>query len=228
MYSTGGNFGFIQPFFEQHILGRLQVKKFFKIVGVLFVIGIIGGAIKNFNKSSHDVAKNNTQNDVALATPAVKLPDAEAQFVGIVEKAQEASRSADNDLQKGGVRATREKDICAALNSLGVSDWVGEVNTLSSNSDGKGVLSIRIAPDVFVRTWNNAVSDVLDNTLIEPSSPLFSKASQMKEGQTIKFSGSFFKSTEESVGCLSESSLTLDGKLSAPEFVFRFSDLSLN
>jgi hypothetical protein len=230
MYLAGDCFGLIQLCVQQCGLGKLQLKKFLKIVGALFLLGMVASAIKGFNGSSQvsNTAKSGDQANVAQAVPTIQLPDGETTFINIVQKGQEGNKTAENDLQKGGVRAAREKGLCSALSSLDVNNWIGEVSTLSSNTDGKGVLAIKIAPDVYVQTWNNAASDIMDNTLIEPSTALFSKASQLKEGQTIKFSGSFFKSSEETVGCLTESSLTLDGTLSEPEFVFRFSDISTN
>jgi hypothetical protein len=203
------------------------MKKFLKIVGGLFVLGVVASAIKGHDGNAPNSSSSKTpdQTNVAQATPAIKLPNDEAQFIGIVQKAQQASQSAENDLQKGGVRATREKELCSALGSLSISNWVGEIYALSSNSDGKGVLAIKIAPDAYVQTWNNSLSDITDNTLIDPNSPLFTKAAQLKEGQTVKFSGSFFRSSDDSAGCLSEGSMTLDGKLSAPEFIFRFADV---
>jgi hypothetical protein len=46
----------------------------------------------------------------------------------------------------------------------------------------------------------------------------------MKTGQLVKFSGTFLPSSDND--CLNESSLTLDGKLESPEFIFRFLHLS--
>jgi hypothetical protein len=204
------------------------MKKFFKIIGALFILGVVASAIKGHNGNSPNSgsSKGLDQSNVAQVTPAIQLPNDEAQFIGIVQKAQQANQSTENDLQKGGVRATREKELCSVLSSLNVSNWVGEIYELTSNTDGKGVLAIKIASDTYVQTWNNSLSDITDNTLIDPNSPLFTKAAKLKAGQTVKFSGSFFRSSDDSIGCLSESSLTLDGKLSAPEFVFRFSDIT--
>ena len=113
---------------------------------------------------------------------SIVLPPLEANFVSIVAKAQNDSRQTDNDMQKGGVKAKRDTALCNAMTSLQVQDWIGTVQSINSNSDGKGVLEILIAPDVVVKTWNNAVSDILSHTLIEPGSPVFESASAMKHG----------------------------------------------
>jgi hypothetical protein len=205
-------------------MGKQSVKKLLKIVGVLFLLGVAANALKGFDSST--IAKKSGEQVTESKVAAVRLPDDQAVFIQIVQKAQKANVSAENDMQKGGVRANREKELCSTLAALSVTDWIGDVYEVSSNSDGKGVLTVTIAPDVYVKTWNNAVSDVLHNTLIEPNAQLFNQASQLKEGQKVKFSGTLFRETEDSVACLSESSMTLNGKISEPEFIFRFSDIA--
>ena len=118
----------------------------------------------------------------------------------------------------------RAKDICRILkDDLSVINWPGKVEKLSSNSDGFGVLSIQIAKDISIKTWNNALSDSLERTLIDPSSAIFHQAVVLKEGQKVTFGGQFMPSKTD---CIHESSLTLDGSLTKPEFIFRFSNIA--
>ena len=170
---------------------------------------------------AHNVPSKEQQ---AQQANSIVLPPLEASFISIVAKAQNDSRQTDNDMQKGGVKAKRDKSICNAMTSFQVQDWIGTVQKIDSNSDGKGVLEILIAPDVVVKTWNNAVSDISSNTLIEPGSPVFESASAMKHGQLAVFSGTFFQGQEGD--CIGEGSLSLGGKLQSPEFIFRFSKIS--
>lgn len=150
-----------------------------------------------------------------------KMPVEQRLFLHAVFTAQLAVMDAKNDMQKGGARAAREKAICERLPNLQASNWIGTVYRVTSNSAGKGVLELLIAPDVYVKTWNNAFSDAFDHTLIEPGTAVFNGASQLEKGQLIAFSGQFVADTTGS-GCVRESSLTLDGKLREPEFIFRF------
>jgi hypothetical protein len=200
------------------------LKKLLKIVGVLFLLGVAANALKGFDGST--TAKKSGGQTTEAKVAAIPLPDDQAAFVQIVQAAQKASGSAENDMQKGGVRANREKQLCSSLPALAVTEWIGDVYEVSSNSDGKGVLTLTVAAGVYVKTWNNDVSDVMHNTLIDPSSTVFGQASQLKEGQKVKFSGTFFRESDASIGCLAESSLTLDGKLSEPEFIFKFADIA--
>jgi hypothetical protein len=110
-----------------------------------------------------------------------------------------------------------------AVGDISISNWLGKVSQLSSNGDGKGVLTLTVAPDISVGTWNNDFSDIGDHTLIDPRSAVFSKASATKEGQWVWFSGEFRPSD---VDCIKESSITIDGSMDEPNFIFEFSDLS--
>jgi hypothetical protein len=160
-----------------------------------------------------------------LAALAQTPPNEQSRFVEIVRQAQQEARRADTAMQKGGVKLRRDRELCALLPEREVSNWIGRVTKIDANSDGKGVLALEIAPDVQVQTWNNALSDVLDKTLIPPGSDVFLAASALKKGQTIAFSGRFLPGSEGD--CLREASMTLNGKLASPEFIFQFDRVGL-
>jgi hypothetical protein len=158
-----------------------------------------------------------------IVRPQPPMPAAEQAFIRAVQRGQVAFQAAPNEMAQGGTRAQRRVAICQSLNvpeqGVLVSDWVGQIDRLSSNSGGKGVLYISLAPSIRVETWNNDFSDSSHHTLIEPSSPLFAVASQMKQGDEVVFSGTFFAS---GVDCVEEHSMGLQGSMSEPEFIFRF------
>ncbi len=117
--------------------------------------------------------------------------DRQALFIAAVSRGRKGYAEGANDMAKGAARPLRAKEICSALTGPKVDRWTGKVVTLSSNGDGLGVLAIKMDDDVTIKTWNNAVSDVGDHTLINPGSPVFQKASTLKVGQRVAFSGSF-------------------------------------
>jgi hypothetical protein len=106
---------------------------------------------------------------------------------------------------------------------MAVRDWEGTIYNLSSNNDGRGVLAITIGPRVYVKTWNNAVSDYSDGTMLSPSSLIYNTAVKMRSGQKVRFSGSFFSGDKD---CVREASLTQSGSMTDPEFIMRFTDLA--
>jgi hypothetical protein len=152
-----------------------------------------------------------------------RIPALQKRFLAAVTSAQDKAEAADNDLQLGAALSTRNKAICSMVGRGAVRGWVGEVSTLDANGDGKGILEIKLADDVEVGTWNNFLSDAVDETLIEPG-PLFDKIIALEEGQRVRFSGEL---VEELGGdpCINDSRMTLYGKVSDPFFIFRFSDV---
>jgi TPR repeat protein len=155
---------------------------------------------------------------------AHSMPEAESLLLAAVEKARSAYVAGANEMAQGAARPARAKEICAVFkDDLRVSNWLGEVAILSSNSDGLGVLSIQIAEGVSIKTWNNALSDLVDKTLIDPESTVFKQAIALRKGQKIRFGGQFIRNPTD---CIREGSLTLKGSLTQPEFIFRFSNLT--
>ncbi|QUS54031.1 hypothetical protein [Pseudovibrio brasiliensis] len=171
-------------------------------------------AAKNAGFDTADAYAEHMKKEAFFAIPAEQT-----QFVAAVQKATESYRAAKNELAQGGTRSKRKENVCAVLSSLEVQNWVGQLEQLTSNSDGLGVISVRLADGVTVKTWNNAFSDIGDNTLIEPSSALFSKVAELDKNQRIRFSGRFFSSD---LDCIKEPSISLRGSMTDPEYIMRF------
>lgn len=153
------------------------------------------------------------------------MPPIQGQFIKIVEDARLEYKNGANDMAKGAARPKRARSICNLIRSKRVERWIGWVVVLSTNNDGRGILSIRVAPDIHLQTWNNSLSDIIDKTLIDPHSKVFETAASMKKGDFVKFSGSFVSGEAD---CIGEQSVTLSGSINDPEFTFRFSELVKN
>jgi hypothetical protein len=152
-------------------------------------------------------------------------PDLQTQFISVVNSATATFSAAGRDeFAQGATRPARRQAICATAlgRELVVQDWVGQVSTRSTNNEGKGVLRISIGPDVAVKTWNNALSDIGDRTLIEPGSPAFNVMGTLRNGDWVRFSGRFFP---DQTDCVREPSMTIRGTMTSPEFIFRFDDI---
>jgi len=154
---------------------------------------------------------------------AMAMPPDQANMVAIVRGAHRAYKAASNQLQAGAARPNRASELCNSLRGTIARDWKGTVSKLTTNSDGRGVLTITIADDIEIATWNNAVSDIPYKTLIEPNSALYRSALELAEGMKVRFSGEFVRSE---VDCLLESSLTMNGSMTSPKFILRFSDIA--
>jgi hypothetical protein len=120
------------------------------------------------------------------------MPQDQKQFIDIVEHFDRAYARADNDITKSATRLQRAKAICVAIRTPVVRNWTGTVFKISSNREGKGILELTLSTHMRVTTWNDAVADIGDNTLINPNSPLFEQTVLLKKNQQVLFSGSFF------------------------------------
>jgi hypothetical protein len=156
--------------------------------------------------------------------PADKLPipSDQARFERAVLSARTSYIGAANELAAGGIRSSRQQAICNAVINQQASDWVGRIETLTSNGDGKGVVSLSMTQYIHVTTWNNSLSDIGDHTLIDPTSPMFKALAGLKVGDLVKFSGHFSSSNTD---CVGEHSVTLQGSMTNPEFTMRFTSI---
>jgi hypothetical protein len=111
----------------------------------------------------------------------------------------------------------------AAARLAAMAEFWLDKPVLATNTEGKGVVAIKIGDDAYVKTWNNSFSDLAHNTLVDTDSAVFRKLSSIKEGDRIKFSDRFFTSK---VDCIREASLTLRGSLREPEFIVRFTKIN--
>jgi hypothetical protein len=73
---------------------------------------------------------------------------------------------------------------------------------------------------LYVKTWNNSLSDIGADTLVEPGSRLFGSLGKLNIADRVKFSGEFLASK---VDCVKEASMSLQGSMSKPEYLMRFS-----
>ena len=144
------------------------------------------------------------------------------QFLFVIEKARRTYTAATNDLLKGAARVQRKNDICAVLKTRSLTGWIGTLTTLSSNSDGKGVVSVAIGENVALGTFNNAFSDLGTDTLLEPGSSVYQNAIQLTPGDQVVFSGAFFL---DDTDCAKEKSLTMRGSIMEPAFLFQFTSI---
>ncbi len=105
---------------------------------------------------------------------------------------------------------------------MSVKNWIGQLTELTTNDEGKGIVTITIARDIKIMTWNNSVSDIGNGTLVEPQNPLFRSLGSLQTSDKVKFSGTFFQKTMD---CVRESSFTMRGSMLEPEFIMRFTDV---
>ena len=139
-------------------------------------------------------------------------------------------KDAETDFQIGAVLSERDKELNNFMTSTSITNWIGTVKSVDSNSDGKGTLSIAFGKNNFYfRTWNNAFSDDLQaslggrKTLIDPDSDLYSVMGTLRKKDKVKISGFLF--IDASSSYLEVQNFTKKGKIKSPEFTFVFDSI---
>ncbi|MDD2366475.1 MAG: hypothetical protein PHN84_09955 [Desulfuromonadaceae bacterium] len=152
------------------------------------------------------------------------MPPSEVAFIELIEKMSKEYKAAPNELKKSIIRTERSKLLASTLKSKSVNGWVGTILDMSTNSDRKAILAVRLEPsDIILTTWNNDLSDLVDDTLIPHASHLYNAISEMAKGQRVVVSGHFFYSKGDYI---KEASLREHGSMKSPEFIFKFSKVT--
>jgi hypothetical protein len=163
---------------------------------------------------------------VVSATAAPDLrPEVQKKFESIVEKYKRQFAGADNQIQQSQARANRKNELVALEMGGNIENWIGTLDTIGTNGEGKAYIAIKLNGTITLSTWNNAFSDMDSNTLIEPNTQLYNTLGQMKKGARVKFSGILF---QDSTDAYREQSITISGSMNDPEFLIRFTKISPN
>lgn len=153
-----------------------------------------------------------------LAALAPQQSREEAAFTKAVTDARVAYDKAGDD-DRASVQSSRAAAICAAVKKPDIQGWVGAVKELDRDPGGRTILSIALPDGTLVKTWNNAMSDIDDKTLILAGTPLAAAVGKLAVGDAVRFSGSFFPDDPD---CFRSSRLSLDQSMTEPSFLFRF------
>ncbi len=155
-----------------------------------------------------------------LAALAPQQPRDEAAFTKAVSDARTAYDKAGDD-DRASLQSSRAAAICAAVKKPDVKGWVGAVKEVDRDPGGRTILSIALPDGTLVKTWNNAMSDIEDKTLILAGTPLAAAVGKLAVGDPVRFSGTFFSDEPD---CYRSSRLSLDQSMTEPSFLFRFTD----
>jgi hypothetical protein len=152
------------------------------------------------------------------------MPEEQRQFVTIVGSYEPQYKAAANELQKSALRTKRKSDLEKSSISKDVSGWVGVLSGLETTSDGKAIITVQLQNSpITLKTWNNGFSDSGHGTLISHGSGMYDKLSKFKEGDFVRFSGSLFLDDKD---YFRELSMTEEGSMTEPEFLFKFAEIN--
>lgn len=181
------------------------------VFGALAVIGVIGSPTEDASLRAPAPGEE--------ANPSTTLPSDEIAFIEVVERYMTVFESSKNELQQSLAREQRRQALARLLSDRAIQSWRGTIRQLETNSAGKAILSVAVSESIQIRTWNNAFSDIMSSTLIDMDTPLYAALLDVSLGQEVEVSGSFLPSGSDH---LQESSMTIRGSMTKPEFIFKF------
>lgn len=157
--------------------------------------------------------------------PAADVPAAQQAMADAVDQGRTDAEDAETDLQRANVLNVRSETMCETVPDGIVQDWIGTVKTVDANGEGKAVVVVSIEDDIEIGTWNNAFSDISDNTLIEQGDQLYDSALELAPGDMVKFSGTLKTGSEGNDACYYASNLTEVMSIDSPDYIATFSAL---
>lgn len=128
-----------------------------------------------------------------------------------------------NEVKQAQLKQNRASILENLIPNRNIKNWVGTVIQLETTTmTDNAIFGVRVGEDPYIeiKTWNNGLSDKGDSTIIHTSTVLYKQLMELKHGDKVSFSGEFIAEKKD---FLRESSLTQDGSMLEPEFVFRFS-----
>lgn len=159
----------------------------------------------------------------AIVAPALvssgDFPAAETQFIDILHQAKARWKNAGNDLQREEMPRERAQALCAL--SPVATNWKGKVQRIGTYLFDKFVsINVAVSPDITLRTEGD-LNDY--GSKIDRHSELFKSVYNLRIGERVVFSGRFVKGDRGE--CFNETSLTNDGSMTDPAFIFIFTEI---
>jgi len=154
------------------------------------------------------------------------MTKAQKNFVAAAQRGIDAAEGADgNEIKVVQARKTRATEMCKVLRpNLRAVNYLGTVKEVETTLGGDGgTLEIEVTDDIKVSTWNNGLSDIGDNTVIDPKSALYASLGELAEGDQVNFTGRFVADSED---CVKEKSLFDLNGMRHPDFLFRFAKVT--
>lgn len=146
------------------------------------------------------------------------MPARQLRFLASVEEARTAAQAAGTPAAQTAIQSQRRDALCELLQDVAVTNWVGRVHALQADTEGRGIVTVKLTNDVVLTTAISPRNETEADTLVPRKSPLYADVSRYKTGDMVVISGEFLSSPETCVADI--------GSLTEPAFVFKFSALT--
>ncbi|MCV9960285.1 zinc ribbon domain-containing protein [Pararhizobium sp. BT-229] len=193
-------------------------------VVVLTIASSFAGTQKPSTGTSQLKTEQTSSATLTQQSETAALPEKQRAFLAVIEDYKTRFGAAANELQESALEDERVTSIAKLLGSgLPAENWIGEITSLETNTQGKAAITIRLSPEVSLLTWNNMLGDMAYPTMINVGTPVYKSLINMAVGDKVTVSGSFVVTNERKI---LEGSMTIAGAMKSPEFLFRFTDVS--
>ena len=137
----------------------------------------------------------------------VQVPAEQRELSNILSKYNELHENAPNNIQRDRIDVQFRKEFCAKVPKGDVSGWIGNVDSISDHTPDKGI-RLKLSVDTFDKrsgplgielSLGNDYAYGVSNgntqphppTIIPVGSALYDIASTLREGDVVRFSGTF-------------------------------------
>jgi len=117
----------------------------------------------------------------AISQSNLAKPEAQKKFENTVQVFFAQFRDAKNELQQSALRKQRREVLAGLGLGMTVNGWVGTIKNMTTTTKGQAAVSIALGNGIAVHTWDNQLSDIGANTLIDSSNPLFNVLAGMSK-----------------------------------------------
>lgn len=160
-----------------------------------------------------------------IALSNSNIPKVQDVFIQIIEEENIKYINANNNIIKTESRESRKNKIKELLQERHIKNWIGTIENIDTLGDGDVIISIiLINSNIILKTWNNSLSDLLHGSIIKKKSNLYNQIRLLSHGDKVNLTGYFFSSD---LDYIYEMSLTEEGSMNQPEFIFKFKDIQL-
>ena len=146
--------------------------------------------------------------DDPAAAQGAGMPADQRAFVELLSRYARRWAEAPNAVAREPLRQQRKTELCRNP-PINVTAWLASVSRVGKAMGGDGALDVVLAGKVSLKSYE-----------IARDSPLFAVLATLREGQEVRVSGNFFRSSLND--CLAQTNFTEREGMLEPEFRFRF------
>ena len=150
-----------------------------------------------------------------------EIKDKQKEFVTLIDSMRSLYLGEENQLKLTNIRKQRKAELRKMFKNRNVNDWKGKISSLTTGSDQKAYVEIKLYGSRNITIENNSLlgEGIAGNT------ETYNNLSELKVGDFVNFSGRFMYDSLENKDYLDEWSTTEYGSMDEPEFRFVFKSI---